>query len=205
MDKNGLFVVGSGGHLRSLMPLIKAQGYLLLGIYDDSFDPAKPELINGCKLSGKIADLPERGNIVLSVGDNKTRALLYNLFTQRVVTDNFIHASASVEDTVRSGFSNQIFAKTCINSSADLGVNNIINTGSIIEHETRIGSHNHVSVGAILCGRVIVGDRCFIGAGAVVIDKISICNDVIIGASSVVVDNIREPGTYVGNPARRIK
>jgi len=44
-----------------------------------------------------------------------------------------------------------------------------------------------------------------IGAGAVVTDKISICDNVIIGAGSVVIRDIEDAGTYVGNPAKRIK
>ena len=50
-----------------------------------------------------------------------------------------------------------------------------------------------------------IGNRCFIGAGATVIDKISICDDVIIGANAAVINNIDSPGTYVGNPVRKIK
>jgi UDP-N-acetylbacillosamine N-acetyltransferase len=42
-------------------------------------------------------------------------------------------------------------------------------------------------------------------SGSVLIDKISVCDDVIIGAGSVVIKNITESGTYVGNPARKVK
>jgi len=36
-------------------------------------------------------------------------------------------------------------------------------------------------------------------------DKLSICDNTIVGAGSVVIRDINDPGTYVGNPARRIK
>ena len=62
-----------------------------------------------------------------------------------------------------------------------------------------------MAVGAILCGRTVIGNRCMIGAGAVVIDQIKICDDVTVGANAVVVKDITVPGTYVGNPARKIK
>ncbi|GIS45095.1 MAG: hypothetical protein Ct9H90mP16_21650 [Candidatus Poseidoniales archaeon] len=33
---------------------------------------------------------------------------------------------------------------------------------------------------------------------------VNICDDVVIGAGSVVTKDITEPGTYAGNPARRM-
>ena len=53
--------------------------------------------------------------------------------------------------------------------------------------------------------RSTVGNMCLIGAGAIVVDKISICDNAIIGAGSVVIQDIKDSGTYVGSPAKRIK
>jgi acetyltransferase-like isoleucine patch superfamily enzyme len=44
----------------------------------------------------------------------------------------------------------------------------------------------------------------FLGAGATVIDGTTIADDVTVGAGATVVSDIREPGTYVGSPARRL-
>lgn len=49
-----------------------------------------------------------------------------------------------------------------------------------------------------------IGDRVSIGSNATVL-PVRICNDVVIGAGAVVTKNITEPGTYVGNPAKKIK
>ena len=56
-----------------------------------------------------------------------------------------------------------------------------------------------------VAGRAQIGDFVMIGASAVVIDNIKICSHVTVGAGAVVVNDIREPGTYVGVPARKIK
>lgn len=99
----------------------------------------------------------------------------------------------------------------------------------IIGERTRIQSHSFV------CSNVEIGSDCFIGHGVMFVnDKfidrklskdflptklgnkiyvgsnstimpISICDDVVIGAGSVVTKNITEAGTYVGNPAKRLK
>jgi len=48
-----------------------------------------------------------------------------------------------------------------------------------------------------------ISDRVSIGSNATIL-PISICADVVIGAGSVVTKDIYEPGTYVGNPAKKI-
>jgi acetyltransferase-like isoleucine patch superfamily enzyme len=52
--------------------------------------------------------------------------------------------------------------------------------------------------------KTVVGDRVSIGTNATIL-PVSICSDVVIGAGSVVTRDITEPGTYVGNPARRLQ
>ncbi|MDT0183370.1 acyltransferase [Microbacterium sp. ARD31] len=49
-----------------------------------------------------------------------------------------------------------------------------------------------------------IGDRVSIGSNATIL-PVEVCDDVVIGAGAVVTRSIHEPGTYVGNPARRVK
>lgn len=49
-----------------------------------------------------------------------------------------------------------------------------------------------------------IGNKVSIGSNATIL-PIEICDNVVIGAGAVVTKNIVEPGTYVGNPAKRIK
>lgn len=51
--------------------------------------------------------------------------------------------------------------------------------------------------------KTIVGDHVSIGSNATIL-PVEICSNVVIGAGAVVTNNIIEPGTYAGNPARRI-
>jgi acetyltransferase-like isoleucine patch superfamily enzyme len=52
--------------------------------------------------------------------------------------------------------------------------------------------------------RTHIGNRVYIGSNATLL-PVRICDDVVIGAGAVVTKHITEPGTYAGNPARRIK
>lgn len=197
-------ILGAGGHTRSSINLINQHfENVVLNIYDDNFDSKKVEYINSIELVGKISDIGD--NIFLSIGDNKKREEYFNLFYNNILKQNLIHKKAFIENNIKIGLSNQIFANVYINSLVEIGDNNILNTSSILEHEVKIGNHNHISIGAKLCGRVTIGNNCFIGSGAIIIDKVFICDNVIVGAGTVVIGNITEPGTYVGNPARKIK
>lgn len=200
-----VFILGAGGHTRSLINLLEYNNYKIEGIYDDSFEIRNEETINTYKVLGKLQELSKDSIVVLSFGESKKRKQLFLQLEDQILKDNLVHPKAQIENYFNSGPSNQIFANVFINSNTTLGANNIINTGAIIEHEVTIGNHNHISVGSILCGRVTIGNDCFIGAGTTIIDKLSITDEVIIGANSVVIRNIEEPGTYIGNPARRVK
>ena len=48
-----------------------------------------------------------------------------------------------------------------------------------------------------------IGNRVSIGSNVTLL-PVDVCDDVVIGAGSVVTKSITEPGTYVGNPARKL-
>ena len=48
-----------------------------------------------------------------------------------------------------------------------------------------------------------ISDNVLIGSNATIL-PVTICSDVTIGAGAVVTRDITHPGTYVGNPARRV-
>lgn len=199
-------IIGAGGHARSLINLVELNGLRIDGIYDDSFsDAGERELINGYPVLGTVAAVPANVPAILAVGDNGRRRSLFNTMGDRVYEKNLVHATTVIEKRTSLDKSNQIFGMVYINSMASVGNDNILNSGCILEHEVTIGDHNHISVGTVLCGRVRIGSCCFIGAGSVVIDKITIGDNIIIGANSVVIEDITSPGTYAGNPARKIK
>jgi acetyltransferase-like isoleucine patch superfamily enzyme len=49
-----------------------------------------------------------------------------------------------------------------------------------------------------------IGNHVSIGSNATIL-PVNICDNVVIGAGAVVTKNITEPGTYAGNPAKKIK
>jgi sugar O-acyltransferase (sialic acid O-acetyltransferase NeuD family) len=201
-----VYIVGAGGHARAVMNLILPdKRFQITGILDDSYDKNKEEFINDIRVIDALNHNNSYKNLVLGIGDLAKRTELFSTFNAFMLKENLIHSSAYIEPRVSIGESNQIFAKVYINSNTSIGNNNIINTGAVLEHENIIGNHNHISIGVLMGGHVTIGSNCFIGAGATIIDKITICNNVNVGANSTVIQPITEPGTYVGNPVRKVK
>jgi UDP-N-acetylbacillosamine N-acetyltransferase len=199
-------IIGSGGHARSSINLLLSYFNVQnINIFDDSFEDGSKEVINSIPLVGLTNAIKPEQKIFLSVGDNYLRRQYFSKYRDQILKDNICHNNSFQEQNIKMGSSNQIYANSYINSEVTIGDNNIINTGSIIEHNSILGSHNHISVGVKICGRVSIGDECLIGAGAIILNNLSICNNVTIGAGSVVICNIHDEGTYVGNPAKRIK
>jgi acetyltransferase-like isoleucine patch superfamily enzyme len=52
--------------------------------------------------------------------------------------------------------------------------------------------------------RTRIGNKVAIGTNATIM-PVSICSEVVVGAGAVVTKDISEPGTYAGNPARRVR
>jgi acetyltransferase-like isoleucine patch superfamily enzyme len=50
----------------------------------------------------------------------------------------------------------------------------------------------------------LVGNNVSIGSNATIL-PVKICDNVVIGAGAVVTKDITNSGTYVGNPAKKIK
>jgi sugar O-acyltransferase (sialic acid O-acetyltransferase NeuD family) len=203
---NKVNVIGAGGHSRSLLAMIvESKKFDVIGVYDDSFLNYPNESIGNTRLVGDLNDVSNSvGDIIVSIGDNKTRSILVNQFRDRVLSDNIASNLALIRPNVKLGKGNQIFPQVFINADAVIGDFCIINSKALIEHESVVGDFCHVAVGALICGRVTIGDHCMIGAGAILKDGINIVDNVVIGAGAVVIKDVNEAGVYVGNPIRKI-
>ncbi len=198
-------IIGSGGHCRAVIPLLSKDKYAL-SVYDDSYNVDKEEFILGVRLIGKVKDIPkDNSEIVLAIGNNEQRAVLFAQFKDRLFKEKIIANTAYIGEEVKIGNATIVFHHALVNSIAQIGMNTIVNSKALIEHECIIGDHCHISISSVIGGRVKIGDHCFIGAGAIVKDQIEITDHVTIGAGGVVINSITEQGIYVGNPLRKIK
>jgi len=92
-----------------------------------------------------------------------------------------------------------VFGSTIIKKGAK--IDSHVNIG----HNSYIGKNTVIALGSILGGSTIIGKNCMVGLGAIIRNGTSICDNVIIGQGSNVVSDIKEPGIYMGSPAKLFK
>jgi UDP-3-O-[3-hydroxymyristoyl] glucosamine N-acyltransferase len=108
--------------------------------------------------------------------------------------------TVSVADDVEIGAGSTV-------DRATVGVTSI-GAGSKIDNLVQIGHNVHLGEDCVVAGQAglggsaQVGDRVRLGGKAGVVDHVRIANDVTVGAGGTVFTNLREPGTYWGQPAR---
>ena len=211
-QRRDIVVVGGGGHAKVLISVLKKAGlYRVIG-YTDGADKGS---ILGTPYLGTdsiLAELKERnrdcraaiglGPVGRTEGRRRLQALLEGLGFELPV---IVSSQAIVGEEVTLGKGTVVFDGAVINPGTTIGACVIINTNSTVEHDCRISDHVHIATGATVCGGVQVGANCFIGAGATVIQYVSICPECMVGAGAVVIKDISETGTYVGNPARKLR
>ncbi len=120
----------------------------------------------------------------------------------------------TVGDETRLGTFVEIQAGAVIGARCKISSHTFICEGVTIEDEVFVG-HGVMFINDVfatggpargkkeLWRHTTIGDRVSIGSNATIL-PVRICDDVVIGAGAVVTKDISTPGTYAGNPARRL-
>ena len=200
-----VIVIGTSGHGKVIADMVRRSGDTLLGFLDDN-EKLSSEFI-GFPVLGKVADYAKypEASFIVGIGNSAVREKIVRQLTG-VCWYTAIHPSAVISALdVQIGAGSVIMANAVINPSSHIGEHSIVNTSAVVEHDNYIGDFSHISVGAKLGGTVSTGNHTWIGIGATVSNNISICDYCMIGAGAVIIRDIKESGTYVGVPARKIK
>jgi sugar O-acyltransferase (sialic acid O-acetyltransferase NeuD family) len=221
-------LIGGGGHCKSCIDVIQAEGrFEIVGIVENSAYKLS-ELDKGSRFRGNEKegfgvlgypvigtddDLPELikeyKNVLITVGQIQhpdIRIKLYNLI--KGIGGKFpviVSPNAYVSRSALIGEGTIVMHHSVVNAEAVIGVNCILNTGALVEHEATVGDHCHISTYAILNGQCKVGSRTFVGSRTVLSNNTDIADDTLISAGSVVLRSLDQPGTYIGNPLRKIR
>jgi sugar O-acyltransferase (sialic acid O-acetyltransferase NeuD family) len=202
-----LVIFGAGGHAKVVAEaaLARTPGREII-ILDDAIEGRT--MISGFPVSGgrdqlaALSDVP----VVPAIGDNRARAQLIEWLLKRGHRlETIIHPSATVADSVKIDAGSFVSAGAIVIAEARICRGAIVNTGASVDHDCIVGEAAHIAPGVHLCGNVRIGPRTLVGVGTCIAPGISIWEDVIIGAGSTVIRDINESGTFIGNPARRLR
>ena len=186
--KEKILLVGGGGHCKSVIDVIEAEGkYNIVGIID------KKELIGqdvlGYKVIGCDEDLPKLYDkykfAIVTVGQIKSNILKVKLFN--ILKDigytlpSIISPQAYVSKHSKVDEGTIIMHQALVNANVSIGKNCIINTKSLIEHDALVEDNCHISTGAIVNGGVVVKENSFIGSNATTKEYIEVAGFIKAG------------------------
>lgn len=198
-----IVIIGASGHGKVIANIAKLNGYDQILFLDDNL--ALKECC-GYSVCGKTDTFYKYDcDFFVAIGNALIRKQLSDRLIEagkNIVT--LIHPNAVIGEQVRIGRGTAVMAGAVINSSTSIGIGGIINTCASVDHDCIIGDYVHVSVGAHIAGTVSVGKQSWVGIGAAVINNKVICDNCVIGAGAVVICDIKEAGTYVGVPAKKV-
>lgn len=193
-----LILIGGGGHCKSCIDVINAEGkYHIEGILDAQ--EKLGEKVLDYNVIGSDSDIElyiKKGcSFLITIGqiDNAQRRkdIFATLMRLNANLATIRSPNAIIAPNVKVGIGTIVLHGSIINTSAIVGENCIINSHSLVEHDTYVGDHCHISTGAILNGNVYVGDNSFIGSGSVVVQGANIekgsfvkANDLIVGKNN---------------------
>jgi len=128
-----------------------------------------------------------------------------NIFDCEIGDNVFVGPFVEIQNNCYVGNNTRISSHTSICSHVKIGENCFIGHGVVFINDkfnTALSYKEKKNKEKIWLKKTIIKNNVQIGSGACIL-PIKICSDVIIGAGSVVTKDISEPGTYVGNPAKK--
>jgi UDP-perosamine 4-acetyltransferase len=206
MKSEAVVIVGSGGHSKVVIELVRAEGkYQILGctgLAEGGF------VLGDVPILGKDAVLPAvlaQGvkSAFVAIGDNRLRVrLLTQVSEMGFELINAVSPNAVVSPSATLGRGIAIMAGAVINASTQIGDGAIINTNAGVDHDCCIGNGVHIGPGSALAGNVEVGRESFLGIATCVLPGVRIGSRAVIAAGSVVIRDIPDDVTAMGVPAR---
>lgn len=201
---NSVLIYGGGGHGKSIIELIQAEGKLdIIGLVDDGKTVAEKvlelQILGGSEILNSLRDkgVSLAVNAVGGIGNISSRLRVFELLKNADFRlPGVVHPSAVVEHSALVKDGSQIFALAYIGSSARIGFGSIINTGAIISHDCVVGDYSNISPGAILAGNVIIGEKTMIGMGVTINMNVKIGVDARIGNGATIKSDV-PAGTVV--------
>lgn len=133
-------------------------------------------------------------------GENVTVVQPVNLYGCRLGDNCFVGPFTEIQKGVSIGNNTRIQSHSFICELVTIGANCFIGHGVMFINDLM---QNGPSGDMAKWKPTAIGNHVSIGSNATIL-PVTICDNVVIGAGSVVTKNIKEPGVYAGNPAKKI-
>jgi|TARA_B110000902_G_scaffold224728_1_gene262375 sugar O-acyltransferase (sialic acid O-acetyltransferase NeuD family) len=209
-DKVKLCIVGAGGFARETLLIAKAlydledvdyRQKIVFLVKDE--DWSEELIMNVPQIKESDFD-PEKYDAVVAIGDPVLRKKIVEKLPVHTKFTNLIHPKADVSEFVTLGKGIIIASGVIITCNVSIGKHAQLNLNSTIGHDCIIDDYFTASPSVSISGSCIIKEQVYLGTGSLLREGIFITNNSIIGMGAVVVKKIKEKGTYIGNPARKL-
>ncbi len=204
--KNKLLIIGASGHGKVVADIaLKMNKWQSISFLDDDRSIKTSMGLEVMGTSDDVLTHIDEYEIFVGIGHNTTRQKIQEKL-ERVGASIpvLIHPTAVIGEYVETGIGTAIMAGAVINCCISIGKGCIVNTSSTIDHDNIIEDFVHISPGVHLAGTVKVGRGSWLGIGSIVSNNVNITSGCKIGAGALVMKDIKESGTYVGVPVKRL-
>lgn len=203
----GINIFGSSGFAKEVYCICQRLGYKIDNFIDDS-DISEKRFLCGIPLINEH-NCNYNSPAIVAVGTPIIREKIVNKILDINRKTSFVTlidpCARILSDTVKMGTGCIICAGVVITCDVTLCDFVHVNLNSTIGHDCHINDYNTFSPLVGISGHVKTGKRVYFGTTSSCHEKVDIVDDVIIGMGSVVIKNIKEKGTYIGVPTRKIK
>lgn len=180
MTTTPLYVIGAGGHSRSIKALSLHKDFEFQTIAPDGDIQENDFLARKNKEHRLVNGIGFYKNSLEARTNSYLRFLSFGYDFENLI------GSSAVTKSELQAKGIQIFELAYVGPNVDIGNNVVINTGVIVEHDCTLMESSFLSPGVRVLGSATVGKQVFIGAGAIIFPGVHIPNESVIPAGSLV-------------------
>lgn len=116
-----------------------------------------------------------------------------------IICDSYVGENVNIKN------GSIICPKSILSCDIEIGYFSVINASCTIGHDSFLEDFCVISPNCSISGHTTIREATLLGTGVVTVPKVTIQKDSIIGASCLISKSLKESGTFVGIPARKIK
>lgn len=198
-------IIGAGGMARDALHTLAALGLDgQVAAFFESRDVWRPRDLAGLPVRALPTLDATAMDVLVAIGSGGAREALVEALPADTVFPTYIHPSVQVGPRVDIGAGSLVCAGSILTTDIRIGRHAQLNIGTFVTHDCVLGDFVTASPGVRLNGNCTVGARVLLGTGACVRERTTIAADSVIGMGAVVLRDVAG-GTWVGNPARRLR
>ena len=200
-----IIIIGTGGFAREVAGLLLDMG---LGeewvAFVERDEVWKQGQIFGKPIWKESTINPHNFRLVVGVSKPDVREKIVSRLPIGIDYPTLIHPSAICSPWVEMGIGTILCAGCILTTEIKLGKHVQLNLNTTIGHNVQLGNFVTTAPAVNISGDCRIGDQVYLGTQAATKQGIHLANGVTLGMGAMAVKDLKEPGTYIGVPARKM-